>query len=248
MNFIVKPNLPEKNVKILVVDSRVEADIINEFKRLGIKVIIVKKDNRLNEPVSSHADLHLIHLGKGEFLTSDSFHEDFEKEIKRTHMVCEFFNNRKVVVKGTYPNDVRLNAVMVGKYLICNKRTVADEILLSDRKVLAVSQGYTKCSVAVVSDEAIITDDISIYNATKNYLDVLLINKGSVELNGYNYGFIGGTCGKLSKDILAFSGNIKTHSDAKEIIVFAKNHAVECISLGNAPLYDYGSFIPIIED
>jgi hypothetical protein len=59
--------------------------------------------------------------------------------------------------------------------------------------IIDVKQGYTKCSVLPVSNNAFITDDISIYNQCVSFgIDVLYVGKGDVSLPGYNYGFIGG--------------------------------------------------------
>ena len=85
--------------------------------------------------------------------------------------------------------------------------------------VINVNQGYSGCSVCVINDSAIITDDESIFTAAQNFLnDVLLIQKGSIRLNGYNYGFIGGCCGKISKNKLStqdfrqeFTGGVCVH-------------------------------------
>ena len=55
---------------------------------------------------------------------------------------------------------------------------------------------------------------LSIYKKLTRYgIDVLLIRPGYIELPGYPYGFIGGTNGNLSKDIIVFSGSLKEHPD-----------------------------------
>lgn len=253
MNFIENPNLPAKKVKYVVVDSRAEALFASEFNKLGVKRITVNCDSRLQIPVSGHADIHLFHSGKGDFFTSDSFCKDFEiaiNSLKPDLKDCEIFNNRRVKEKlnAEYPGDVLLNAVSIGKYLICNSDTVSSEILgVNTRTVINVKQGYTKCSVCPVTENAIITDDVSVYKAVNKFIDVLLVDHSGVVLSGYNYGFIGGCCGKLSADTLCFTGDLLKSDFSNEIISFCKNHNVECISLNNGPLYDFGSIIPIIE-
>ena len=132
--------------------------------------------------------------------------------------------------------------------MICNTKTVFKQILSTDKEIIDTNQGYTKCSIAVVSDNAIITDDVDIYKKCKKKIDVCFVEKNSVRLNGYNYGFIGGCCGKISKDKLAFFGDVNYHKNSKEIKEFCYKYDVECISLSNLPLYDYGSLIPIIEE
>ena len=251
MNFIHKPNLPEKNVKYLVCDCRIDKNIEEELKKLNISLIKVKEDVNLQRPVRSHADIHLFHRGDGEFITSECFWKYFNESIEKMGNtdICEIFNNVccSEQLSYEYPGDVPLNAVIVGDYLICNTNTVSDDIKSSCKKIITTKQGYTKCSVVPVCDKAIITDDINIYNSVSPCLDVLLIEKGCVQLNGYNYGFIGGCTGKLSKDILGFCGDINKCDYKHEVISFCKNHGVECVSLSSKNLYDYGSLIPIIE-
>lgn len=249
MNYILNSGLPEKNVKVMLCDCRVEGEILTELKYLKIDTVLVGNNKNIDTPVSAHPDMNILHLGKNEFITSKEYSDSFKMQISEIKL-CEKNNNRRVEDNLTkkYPGDVKLNAVIIDKYLICNPKTVDNSILNSDKKIIAVSQGYTKCSVAIVSDNAIITDDESIYLNTKNIFDVLLIKKGSVLLNGYNYGFIGGCCGKISKKILAFTGNIKTINEYDNIKSFCRNHQVDLICLSSKPLYDYGSLIPIIEN
>ena len=64
-------------------------------------------------------------------------------------------------------------------------------------------------------------------------------------LEGYPYGFIGGSCALFSPDTLAFFGDISKHPDYSNIRSFTKNHGVDIISLSNQELYDAGGIIAI---
>jgi hypothetical protein len=137
---------------------------------------------------------------------------------------------------------------MVGEYIILNEKTVSKQIIEKNAKtIISTNQGYSKCSIAPITNNAIITDDISVFNSAKKYLDVLLVEHDNIELKGYNYGFIGGCSGKISDKEIVFSGNILKHKNCNDIISFCKNYSIDVISLGNGNLYDYGSFLPIIE-
>ena len=67
-------------------------------------------------------------------------------------------------------------------------------------------------------------------------------------LDGYDYGFIGGACCKISKGVLAFFGNAKAHKCYDDIKAFCKNYNVDLLSLANERLCDIGSFMPIFEN
>ena len=110
------------------------------------------------------------------------------------------------------------------------------------------NQGYAKCSCAIINENTVITADRSIANALDNFADVLLIKPGDIELPGYEYGFIGGCCGRLDKDKLAFYGDPYRHSSGREIVSFIEKHDCEPVSLKNGNLFDFGGFIPLFEE
>lgn len=72
-----------------------------------------------------------------------------------------------------------------------------------------VNQGYTRCATAVVAKDAIITMDLGI-RALAQFLgiDVLLVHEENVFLDGYDYGFLGGCCGLIDKNVVAFTGKL----------------------------------------
>lgn len=245
-SFIKSPNLPKGEVKSVAISSEAEK-AISKLNQLGIKTIEINKSAYLPAGIDSHADLQILHLEDNRFLTA-------------TEHLCTGESKKKINIERLrgnlgkkYPFDVPLNCVFIGNKLICNTNTVALQVLEfaeeSGFQVIHVNQGYTRCSTAVINKDAIITDDITIFTAAQNFLnDVLFISKGSIRLNGYSYGFIGGCCGKISKNELAFNGRIDSHENANSIIDFLSKHNIEPIELHNDCLYDIGGIIPITED
>lgn len=152
-------------------------------------------------------------------------------------------------IRGDYPRNVAMNAAKVGKNIICRVDSLDDKVKEYCDKhgynLINVKQGYAKCSCAVVSDNAVITEDIGIYRTlSKTNLDVLLIGKGSVALEGADCGFIGGATGydKLGKT-LYFCGNIHDHPDYDMITDFCKKHGTDIVELSDTQLTDIGSII-----
>ena len=192
--FLINPNLPENKVTTVyahIDDNKLE----NIFKELSIKVIPV---------ISQHADILCNYVGKSNFLVDNN-----------QNKLCKFieYNNGKSVIieniKSPYPNDCLLNFADIGDYIICNKTILTEQIveLLPNKPIIDVKQGYSKCSVCICGYNTIITDDISIYNAVLQYdnINSLLIEKGSVHINKYDYGFIGGCCGLIDKNTRLFT-------------------------------------------
>ena len=139
------------------------------------------------------------------------------------------------------------NAALVGNTLVCNKNTVSSLILAEAEnagcKILHVPQGYTKCSTAIISDNAIITADKPIYSACLSAgIDALLVSADGVDLPDYNCGFIGGASGRFGNNVY-FCGDILLHPDGKAISEFCKKHGKTAVSLSDKKLFDVGTMI-----
>ena len=122
------------------------------------------------------------------------------------------------------------------------------EDLVSDMQKIKVNQGYCKCSTLVVKENALITDDESIYHKMReNGTEALLVSKGDIFLKEHDYGFIGGASGKISNDTIVFFGNIFLHRDSEMIISFIREHGCSYLCTDNGPLRDIGGIIPLSE-
>src|SRR3712207_6103016 len=122
-------------------------------------------------------------------------------------------------------------------YLNYTDKNLLSLIKLSNKKLINTKQGYTKCSTAIVNDSAIITSDKNIAKSLqKENIDILLLPPGDIILPGLNYGFIGGACGLIEKNILAFYGSLECYAYGKEVLSFLKKHKVEPIFLSEGKL------------
>lgn len=241
-NFLSDPNLPENKVLYVVVSDEY-AQIIDGLNKIGLKSICVSECKDILKPVSHHADMLFTYLGNGEFICEKS-----QLQLSQRLESLGFSCVSMVELREKYPFDISLNSCIVKSKIIC-KNSHTPLFLKKRFKVLNVSQGYAKCSCVVVDENSVITDDESIHLALSvNGFDSLLVRKGSVKLSGYDYGFIGGCCGKVSKDTIAFCGDLRTHSDYKQIDAFLRERNVYPYSLTNGNLLDIGSIIPVMEE
>ncbi len=215
------------------------------IKSLDIDVHTDYWNASVDKRISDHADISYFFDSKDTLFVSES--------VKETSV--SFIDNCKDVVivqdkqSENYPFDVQLNCVAVGKYFICNVKTVSAQILEHMEnigfKIISVKQGYTKCSVLPVTDNAIITDDSSVCDVCKKHnIDVLYISKGNVNLSGFPYGFIGGVGGKISENLILFNGDISKHCDYDKILMFLKQHKVDWVC-AEGELVDIGSILPL---
>ena len=238
------PNLPEKDVASVIISGRA-GEAIKSLEAKGITCIKSGDNPFLSPLISSHADMNYCNYSEGVLY---KFFDNTAGEWSREFNIFSLTPPKN----NSYPYDVTLNSVRIGNKIICNKKTVAPEILdraFKDGLILIDSkQGYSKCSVCVLNENAIITDDVSIYNAAAPYfVSVTLISKGSVLLPGYDYGLIGGCTGLIGKDKLAFNGQILSHSDHNKIIDALTANCVNAIELSVNRLEDIGSILPLTE-
>lgn len=243
--YIEKPNLPTGEVSLVAISCKAEK-AIETLHSLDIETIIIPDNPKLPFPVQSHADLQMLHLKENrillpkEHLFTGELQENFNVTVSRS------------VLGSSYPSDVPLNCKIINNIMICNKSTVSYEILefaeSEQMTVIDVNQGYTGCSVCVIDENTIITDDKGIFAAAQNFLnDTLLIGKDSIRLEGYNYGFIGGCCGKIDKNKLAVNGRIESHKNYKDIIDLCSRKQIEIIELTDDVLTDIGGILPLAE-
>ena len=247
LHFINTPNLPTGKVSNLIMSDYIP-ELLQEIQHYGINVIIPDKLNNISGAEAYHADMSICHIIDDKFVIAKN-NKGLIDKMKLLNADIILSSNQ---ICGKYPDITALNVCIFGNNIICNVHYTDKKILEfcqeNHFKILHTNQGYAKCSSTVVSNNALITADESIYNlCKKNNIDVLKISDGGIKLDGYNYGFIGGCCGFIDKNTLAFSGNIKLHKDYLNIKDFASNYHIDLLSLSNQILYDIGGILPIIE-
>lgn len=246
LSFVKKPNLPSGNVTSVIISEKY-VKFFSELNRLGVSVIVSPPIEEVDGAEKFHADISAIHLGSEKIICAKNNHSLIEKLHSLGFDILMSENN----IIGNYPECTALNAVIMDKGIICRRKSVDSAVLKHCRSMLPiinVNQGYSRCSTAIVSENAVITSDMGIYNACiENRIDVLKISNGDIEIEDYKYGFIGGTCGKLSYNILAFCGKIEHHKDYRDMKAFALNYGVNLLSLSNDKLFDVGGILPVLE-
>ena len=140
-----------------------------------------------------------------------------------------------------------VHATALKDYVICNKAYTDKTILDSHNKeIINVKQGYSKCNICIVDNNAIITSDNGIAKTVaKKGIDVLKISPGYIELRKLDYGFIGGATGIIDNNMLAVNGDINSHPDSEQIKVFAIKYNVDIVPLKNSNIVDIGTIILI---
>ena len=196
-------------------------------------------DENLPSPVKTHPDMNLCIIDDTVFLPPNSNLIDLFVTSKFSVVTI------KTPLGNTYPYDVPLNCAVGKNTVILNEKTVAPEILsfckLKGKEIICVNQGYASCSCVVIDDNTFITADNGIYGELiKHKKTALLISAGYIQIDEYDYGFIGGASGFIG-GVLHFFGDITAHPDYHKIDLFLKQIGVKYEFYKNEPLTDIGS-------
>ena len=236
----------------LAVMSCIRPDLTEEMEKLGYKTVGVKPYSCADteNAESSHADMQALALPEGDIFlirSNDSLNEKITNAVSDKSRIKY---TADVIRDFSYPECVRLNAAVVGRSVIANLKYIdtnlAERLKTLGYRLIHVDQGYAKCSVCVVGENALITSDRSITVAARaNGIDTLEISPGGIGLCERYGGFIGGASVLLDETTLAFFGDITAHADYPQIAAFCRSHYVDIVSLFERPLFDIGGIVII---
>jgi len=228
----------------IVIDSRMR-DIEKEYLNQIGELIELKYQSNVYEEISSHPDIFLCKI-----------QDDI---IKAPNLKLEQINDLGItgveIVKEKYPEDIRYNLCNIGNFVIHNFKYTDKRIieLIEDKKLtkIQVEQGYSNCSIAVVSDNACITSDKGIYEALeKNKIDTLYIEENNIKLLNKEgketkmKGFIGGATAIIDNKFILF-GDSKFLKNREQILQFIHKYNLELIEFKGLNIHDYGGIIII---
>ena len=183
---------------------------------------------RTYPPVDTHPDIYYCKMG----VTAHA----------------HIFNGNPEEIGAAYPENIRFNAVCLDRYFIHNLKHTSPALIGEARKIglafIHVNQGYTKCNCVVVDGNSVITADRGIVSALKKCpdIDVLPISQGFVNLEKFEYGFLGGASGRVGDEII-FNGNMIDHPDHEAIRQFIENRGLRMTYFPDYPLTDIGSIL-----
>lgn len=250
MKFVENPNLPVCT-DIVIIGEKYCNILQNGVGKLGINILSMPDNPYVDDRLSGHADLSALHLGGNRLLLAPYLKgSSFSRQLEDRGFEIKFAS---IEQSALYPNDAQMNVCILGDKVIYNPKTGSDAIvkyLTIGNGAIQVSsrQGYSRCSVCVVNDNAIITADEGICRSAKAHgIDVLKIMPGYIDLPGFDYGFVGGASFKISDTKLAFTGGLDRHPDAEQIIEFTSLHNVDLVYITDKPAFDIGGAIPITE-
>jgi len=238
MTDFQKPNFPEGGT-VLICDETVSLG--GRFKNF----IKTKCVPALPVSMRCHADLQICYISRGIFLCAPEVFDYYSEKLTPlgAQVICG-----EAEIGGTYGDDCAYNILMMGKYAFHNTKFTppkAKKLFESlGIELIHVNQGYTKCAVAPVEENAAITADPSIKKAMDALgIDCLLIDWQGVSLPGFSYGFFGGCGGRISEKEFFVCGSLKNHPSKDKICGFLEKYNYVLKESGENDLKDVGSII-----
>lgn len=220
--------------------------ICDKLSSLGYKLIYTQCVDGFISYEQKHADMQCIVVNDSVFVLKEC---DYLYQ-KLVDLCCKVVFAYKVI-SSEYPHNIALNAKIIGKYLIGNLKyldiNLLDFCVDNGYELIDVKQGYTACSIAKVTDNAIITADESICRALANTeIEVLKITNQNIILCGAKRGesgFIGGASVLLDEHNMLFFGDIEKHPDYQKIRDFCNSKGVKIHKIDEIDLTDIGGVI-----
>lgn len=220
--------------------SPADSNIYNFFER---QFNVISSDN-LKKFISYerfHADMQALNIN-GKLFINSSCKELIDK-LNLLNFDFSLCNN----IGNSYPENVVLNAALVGNKLLCNAKALHQKVREycenNNIEIINVKQGYAKCSTLILNNNTIITDDESIAKISLiNNINVLKIEKGDIYLDADTVGFLGGASAKIG-DTVYFFGDINTHRNADSIKRFITDAGLKIKCVSKSKLIDIGGAV-----
>lgn len=232
---------------ICFIDYRSTEEEINNLINLGFNPIKVPKCCDVYDAINGHVDIQLNIIDKlnKHILVQKNIPKDFLDILKSNGIK---YTLSKGTLGKTYPSNIILNALIIEGFFIHNLNYTDENLIYTQKSSIKVNvkQGYTKCSVLPLGNNALITSDNGLYKTLiKENMDVLLIPPGDILLPSLDYGFIGGTGGMISENKLALFGELEHYCFGNEIYKFLYKYDIEVIPLKRGKLIDRGSILTL---
>ncbi len=228
----------------VIIDMTASGEILDSLNQKDVRYYLSCRHPELPDPVSTHPDMQIHFIDNKTAVVAPEVYDYYCKLIGKEVEVIK----GNTELSGTYPSDCAYNVTRLGKFIIGNLSYMDTKIkkIYQDRgfEFIHINQGYSKCNLCVVDDFSVITEDEGVFRALASHnINVLKLNSGTVELDGFEYGFIGGATGFISENVLAFCGNPSTESYFESMEEYIKSKSVDIIYLSSTKLKDYGSIL-----
>ena len=235
-------------MKIAIIDERISDEALRSLEIRGFHTVRLPRHPNLGEAVASHTDMLLTRLGD-ELISTAEYCERYPYIFTDlSQMLLGYrLSFTSDELQARYPDDAKLNLLVMGKYLFAKLDTVSQYALDAARRLgltaVPVKQGYPACTVLKLSDKVAVTADCGMAAALSSVgIRVVKIEDGHISLPPYDFGFIGG-CAGVFQNTVYFLGDIEAHPSYGLIKDAADSLGMDIVSLSHEPLRDLGGIL-----
>ena len=150
----------KEELPTIIADSRMPEEAKKNLKKLG-DVLFLNPTETTYKSISAHPDIFFFQTKDG-LIYAPNAPKKIVKELKKRKI--KLTEGKKEVGKK-YPETVPYNAVGIGDTLIHNLKHTDSTILSLYENHIHVNQGYTRCNLVALNENAFITSDEGIFNA-----------------------------------------------------------------------------------
>lgn len=222
------------------IDKRAHPTIKKNLSKY-FEVIDFETKSITYDTISCHPDIFLLKLQNRLYIPKNLP----DKYLKILENTSYKLNILDLVIGEKYPQTALLNIAVDDRTFIHNLKITPKEILgFPNYHYINVNQGYSRCSIIPLNDFYITSDKGVFKKLLSEGLDVNYVDNDNIILEGYDKGFIGGTCGIWKQKIL-FMGSLKHYNWGNDIRNKLENHNYEIIELYDGHLFDGGTIVII---
>lgn len=222
------------------------------LKSLGYELVEVLESKAVYQEISSHVDIFCCKI-KDTLVVEKSCYADLKRKLRNTNVQIV---EGEMYVAGKYPKDIAYNVCQVGDKVVHNfaftEQKILEEIEQTNLQKIQISQGYSNCSIGVISENsAIVADKKIAEKLTKAGIRVLLLKEiPNIKLychsNQYSSmkGLIGGAMARIEDKMMIF-GELEKIEQNHQILKFIQNQGLEIVDFKGIDVIDYGGIVVV---
>ncbi len=226
------------NSTLAIIDYRAPHKAIDKLGKYVEDIHLFESNGITYNSISGHPDVFMFQDENNLVIAPNSPSPliDFLKKYNVT------FATGKAYVGDELENSVLYNCVGTENCLI-HKEGFTDEAiikLLPGKKLINVSQSYTRCSLLHIGEKNFVTSDKGIEKVLLGSgFNCFYFHPRQIKIHDHEHGFFGGAAGMLGNKLFTI-GNIKKHRDGIKLLKLLDELQIELISLCDDFLYDGG--------
>lgn len=229
-------------MKYAVIDKTMDKAMKNIIAEQGYILVETIICENIQESLKYHPDMQICRIDKQTIVVEPSCYSYYRDIFHNTDINVI---KGKTVLTAKYPSDIAYNVLVSELYAFHNfkytDKIILEELSKRNIKLLNINQGYSKCSIMLLPNGKLITEDQGISKTSMKYgIDIFNITNREVELSGYDCGFIGGASSQ-GGELIFLTGSLSNHSYGNLLKEYISD--IKTIELSNKKLYDYGSII-----